>query len=237
MVGDISINCNTNMIITWERFDNPKTLFPYCNQSLDSNERAKWLELRPREPLIKSRSLSASLLRAGSDVESSQEHCQRERKRGRKQREAPFGRAWRARSLRCGSLCEARHTASPRLAITPGKTPLPSGSSGSFRDLIRGSLEEAIAGRIDDGDPIPVPSPARTSEREVPLPPGMAAKAALVIAFRESGLTRVGLAKLLGSHEKSVRRMLDPHHNTAADRLNNALRALGSQIVIETRAA
>ena len=99
------------------------------------------------------------------------------------------------------------------------------------------ALEEAIAGRIDDGDPIPVPSPARTSERDVPVPPGMAAKAALVIAFRDSGLTRVGLAKLLGSHEKSVRRMLDPHHNTAADRLNNALRALGSQIVIETRAA
>ena len=52
-----------------------------------------FVEPRPREPLIKSRSLSASLLREGSDIESSQEHCQRERKRGRKQREAPFGRA------------------------------------------------------------------------------------------------------------------------------------------------
>ena len=31
---------------TWEHFDSPKTLFPYCNQSLNSNERAKWLELQ-----------------------------------------------------------------------------------------------------------------------------------------------------------------------------------------------
>ena len=33
---------------TWEHFDDPKTLFPYCNQSLNSNERVKWLELRAR---------------------------------------------------------------------------------------------------------------------------------------------------------------------------------------------
>ena len=31
---------------TWEHFDGPKTLFPYCNQSLNSNERVKWLELQ-----------------------------------------------------------------------------------------------------------------------------------------------------------------------------------------------
>ena len=33
---------------TWAHFDSPKTLFPYCNQSLNSNERAKWLELQLR---------------------------------------------------------------------------------------------------------------------------------------------------------------------------------------------
>ena len=31
---------------TWEHFDSPKTLFPYCNQSLNSNERVKWLKLQ-----------------------------------------------------------------------------------------------------------------------------------------------------------------------------------------------
>ena len=99
------------------------------------------------------------------------------------------------------------------------------------------ALEEAIAGRIADGDPIPTPSAARAGENQVPVPPGMAAKATLVVAFRESSLTRVELAKLLGLHEKSVRRMLDPRYLTATDRINAALRVLGSKIVIETRVA
>ena len=99
------------------------------------------------------------------------------------------------------------------------------------------ALEEAIAGRIADSDPIPTPSAARAGENQVPVPPGMAAKAALVVALRKSGLTRVELAKLLGLHEKPVRRMLDPRYLTATDRINAALRVLGSQIVIETRVA
>ncbi len=99
------------------------------------------------------------------------------------------------------------------------------------------ALEEAIAGRIADSDPIPTPSAARAGENQVPVPPGMAAKAALVVTLRKSGLTRVELAKLLGLHEKSVRRMLDPRYATATDRINTALRVLGSQIVIETRVA
>ena len=99
------------------------------------------------------------------------------------------------------------------------------------------ALEEAIAGRIADGDTIPRPSAARAGENEVPVPPGMAAKAALVVALRDSGRTRLELAKLLGLHEKSVRRMLDPRYATAADRINAALRVLGSEIVIGTRVA
>ena len=70
------------------------------------------------------------------------------------------------------------------------------------------ALAEALAGRIDDGDPIPPPSPTRPGERGVPVPPGMAAKAALAISFRESGLTRVAFAASLGIDEKAVRRML-----------------------------
>jgi antitoxin HicB len=61
----------------------------------------------------------------------------------------------------------------------------------------------------------------------------MAAKAALVLAFRGSGLTRVSLAERLGTNEKSVRRMLDPRHGTTPSRINKALRALGSELVVE----
>ena len=99
------------------------------------------------------------------------------------------------------------------------------------------ALEEALAGRIDDGEPIPTPSAAEPDDHTVTVPPGMAAKAALAIAFRESGLTRVAFAAALGVDEKAVRRMLDPRHGTSLDRIDRALRSLGRRIAIEVHAA
>lgn len=40
----------------------------------------------------------------------------------------------------------------------------------------RDALEEAVAGRIDDDEPIPAPSRRRTGEPLVTVPPDMAAK-------------------------------------------------------------
>ena len=50
------------------------------------------------------------------------------------------------------------------------------------------ALEEAIAGCIVDGEPIPHPSARRAGEHRVAVPLAMAAKAALVLAFRDSCL-------------------------------------------------
>ena len=99
------------------------------------------------------------------------------------------------------------------------------------------ALEEAIAGRIDDAERIPVPSARRSGEHHVAVPAGTAAKAALALALRQSGLSRVAFAQRLGVDEKAVRRMLDPRHGTAVRRIETALRALGQELVIETRAA
>ena len=99
------------------------------------------------------------------------------------------------------------------------------------------ALEEAIAGRINRSDSIPVPSPRRSGEHHVAVPAGTAAKAALALALRDTGLSRVALAQRLGVDEKAVRRMLDPRHRTAVARIEAALRALGQELVIETRAA
>ena len=52
------------------------------------------------------------------------------------------------------------------------------------------ALEEAIAGRIDDAEPIPIPSARRSGEHHVAVPTRTAAKAALSIALRENGLSR-----------------------------------------------
>ena len=97
------------------------------------------------------------------------------------------------------------------------------------------ALEEAIAGRIDDSRPIPAPSAPLPGEHLVTVPANMAAKAAFVLAWRRSGLTRVALAERLRTDEKSVRRMLDPRHGTAADRIHKALRILGAELVLELR--
>ncbi len=99
------------------------------------------------------------------------------------------------------------------------------------------ALEEAIAGRIDDNEPIPVPSQLHAGERRIAVPPDMAAKAAFVLAFRASGLSRLAVAAHLGVNEKVVRRWLDPRHHTAATRLHTALRAFGQELIVASRPA
>ena len=99
------------------------------------------------------------------------------------------------------------------------------------------ALEEAIAGRMNRTDIIPAPSPRRAGEQLVSVPADTAAKAALWVALKESGTTRVALAARLGIDERAVRRMLDPRHRSSANRIHAALRALGRDLVVETRAA
>ena len=99
------------------------------------------------------------------------------------------------------------------------------------------ALEEAVAGRIDDSEPIPDPSPLLPGERAVAVPAEMAAKAALALAFRAGRMTRVALADRLGVDDKVVRRMLDPRHGTSVGRINDALRVLGCEVVLEMRDA
>ena len=84
------------------------------------------------------------------------------------------------------------------------------------------ALAEAIAGHINRGDPIPTPSATLPGEYLVAVPTDIAAKAALVLAFRDSGLTHASLAERLGTDEKTVRRMLDPRHDTASGHIHKA---------------
>ena len=99
------------------------------------------------------------------------------------------------------------------------------------------ALEEAIAGRMNRTDRIPAPSPHRAGERLVSVPVDTAAKAALWVALREGGTSHVALATRLGIDEKAVHRMLDPRHRSSANRIHEALRALGRDLVVETHAA
>ncbi len=98
-------------------------------------------------------------------------------------------------------------------------------------------LEEAIAGRIDDGREIPKASRAARSERLIPVPAPMAAKAALYLAMRDAGMANVELARKLGCDEKEVRRMLDPQHPTKLPRIKEALEVLGKRLVVSVEEA
>jgi len=93
------------------------------------------------------------------------------------------------------------------------------------------ALEEAIAGRIRRGDPIPQPSLGR-DRTMVPVPAQIAAKAALYLALKETGISRSELAVRLDCDEKEVRRLLDPRHPSKLPRIQKALTALGKGLSI-----
>jgi antitoxin HicB len=92
------------------------------------------------------------------------------------------------------------------------------------------ALEEALAGRIRRGDEIPQPSRPRRGQRAVVPAPLMAAKAALYLMLRDSGLTRSALARMLHCDVREVRRLLDPKHPSKLPRISRALAALGGRL-------
>jgi antitoxin HicB len=92
------------------------------------------------------------------------------------------------------------------------------------------ALDEALAGRIRRGDEIPRPSRRRRGQRSVIPTPLMAAKAALYLSLRESGLTRADLARMLKCDGREVRRLLDPRHPSKLPRLARALAVLGGRL-------
>ena len=88
-------------------------------------------------------------------------------------------------------------------------------------------IEEAIAGRIRRSDELPVSSKCKTGEKMVPVPMQTAMKAALYQAMKETGISKSELARKMGTHEKMVRRILDPHHGTKLPTMERTLFALG----------
>lgn len=98
-------------------------------------------------------------------------------------------------------------------------------------------LEEAIASRMVNNDDIPAPSRPAKGERLVPLPAQMAAKAALYLAMRQAGISKMALARRLGCDEKDVRRLLNPRYGSKLPKIDAALAALGKRIEIVVRDA
>jgi antitoxin HicB len=94
------------------------------------------------------------------------------------------------------------------------------------------AMDEVFAVYMQAGLAFPAPSKPRRGERLVSPPAETVAKAALCVAMREAGITKVQLAQRMGIDEKEVRRMLDPHYGSKLPRLAQAISVLGRRLVI-----
>ena len=85
---------------------------------------------------------------------------------------------------------------------------------------------------LERGMPLPKPRAKGRKLIEISVAPDVAAKLAVLEAFRAAGITKSELARRIGKDEKEVRRILDPKHATKLPALTAALRALGKRLVV-----
>ena len=95
------------------------------------------------------------------------------------------------------------------------------------------AMDEVFATYMIEGIDFPEPTKARRGEHLVAPPAETMAKAALYIAMREAGISKMQLAKRLGVDEKEVRRLLDPHYGSKLPRIAQAISLLGQRLVID----
>lgn len=98
------------------------------------------------------------------------------------------------------------------------------------------AMDEVFATYLTEGLDFPEPTKARRRERMVAPPLETVAKAALYVAMRRAGISKVQLAKRLGVDEKEVRRLLDPHYGSKLPRIAKAISVLGQRLVIGVEA-
>jgi antitoxin HicB len=94
-----------------------------------------------------------------------------------------------------------------------------------------GAIEEAIAGRISYGEPIPPPVPAAENSPGrntmfVKLPAMISLKLQLYIMMRQERITRAELSRRLGWHREQVDRLFRLDHRSRLDQIEAAFKAL-----------
>ena len=94
------------------------------------------------------------------------------------------------------------------------------------------AMDEVFATYMIEGIEFPEPSKARRREHLVAPQAETMAKAALFVAMRQAGISKLQLARRLGVDEKEVRRLLDPHYGSKLPRIAQAISVLGQRLVI-----
>ncbi|MEQ8815709.1 MAG: type II toxin-antitoxin system HicB family antitoxin [Thalassobaculum sp.] len=97
-----------------------------------------------------------------------------------------------------------------------------------------GAIEEALAARAATGQEIPRPSVLGPHSAAVGTQ--VEVKILLHRRLRAAGLTRADLQRRLGWQRESVDRLFRFDHASRLDRVDAALRAMGEEMRVETRA-
>ena len=105
------------------------------------------------------------------------------------------------------------------------------------------AIEEAIAARISDGDPIPSASSEaklkkialKKGQMWVKLPLLTAVKTQLYKTLRKKEVSRAELARRLGWHREQVERLFRLDHASRLDQIEAAFQALDRKIDLQVR--
>lgn len=86
-------------------------------------------------------------------------------------------------------------------------------------------------------DDLEVPEPKTKQGVAVTVGAEDALKIAVISAFRQAGISKSELARRLGKAENEARRILNPDHSTKLALMQDALAALGKEVVITVKDA
>jgi antitoxin HicB len=83
---------------------------------------------------------------------------------------------------------------------------------------------------FEDSRPVPAPSKPKKGERLIALPLSVAAKVMLLNEMLAQQVRPIDLAARLETTKQEVNRLMDLHHTTRIDRIEEALGALGKHV-------
>jgi antitoxin HicB len=111
-------------------------------------------------------------------------------------------------------------------AITQGR------DEADARSMAAEALGMVLLTYLEQGKPLPKTSKRRKDLVAIAVEPEIAAKLAVIEAFKAARITQGQLASRLGKDAREVRRILDPNHATKLPALSQALEAMGRRLVV-----
>jgi antitoxin HicB len=111
-------------------------------------------------------------------------------------------------------------------AITQGR------GEADARAMAEEALGLVLLTYLERGKALPKPRARGRKLVDVAVAPDVAAKLAVLEAFKGAGISKSELGRRIGKDEKEVRRILDPKHATKLPALTAALRAMGKRLVV-----